>query len=168
MFTQSEVKNLFSYRDVLKLCPVIKTVEELKSIPDKSIVWYPAHSDDFGGCLTGRALKQHINDHYGHCHPDVVSPQLIKIIKEDVAELGTNCPTLQFIECEFSLPLMEVCDDVIEYDDADDLVFDSNSVQQLIAFIKTAVDKGYKFYWVPYEGGNQNDIEAIRSYWIFD
>lgn len=166
MFTKSQISKYIKYHNHASK---LVTIMELRDIPDKSIVWYPNHSDDFGGCLTGRALKQYIEDQYGdkHFQPEVLSSKLKELIINDIEELAPNCPTLQFINSfGSSTPIMEVCSETLEDYDNKRRKYYPQSLQELIGFIKSAVDKGYVFYSVPYDGIGKK--ENVRYFWCFD
>jgi hypothetical protein len=52
--------------DAKTKAPVIQTVEELKNLPDKSIIWYPEHDMELGTCITKDILLDYINYQQKH------------------------------------------------------------------------------------------------------
>ena len=161
----------------------IETIDQLNQIPDKSIVWYPCHAENWGAWLSGRALKQFIKDNRflreadGSLVNDVLTPEFCEIVKQDIEELKSDKYDLGFYG---EIPIVETCSDenMSEYDDeTGEDVLDENSTfaKEITTFIQTAYDKGWtEHYAVSYIGPKwtKEDDSAwkngIRTYWSFD
>lgn len=156
--------------------PIIDTIDQLNGLDDRTIIFYPSHSDNYGEFLTGRALKQWIKDNYnqlvqnGHLKDEgYFSPTFLSLLKEDIKELGGSQYELLFFEQDphYMEPCVIVTSDCVEWDDDGDLIYNQAGIE-LAHFISLAQKKGYKFAGVNYCGGNQGIVDNVRSYWIFD
>lgn len=135
----------------------INKVEELDKIPDKSIVWYPSQTEDYGGFMTGRSLKLLIEE----CHTEESTPELKRSVKKDLNELDGD----SFILKNNDFVMIEITSDTIGSvmsvnDDG------LSPLQELQLFIENAEDLGYVFYRVPYVRNPGDDY--ILACWNYD
>lgn len=175
--------------------PEVVTVEDLKKIPEKSIIWYPAHSDDFGGFMTKRCLVKWIQENPDlgapgqHSRIGKASKELVEMMDEDIQELSSKGYKLvNEAKCELdydqAIPLIDVSSGPLYYcNDEEDYKFDKENYskedwadfrkyyKELQRFCDHAEKLGYKFFWMPYSimGVNdQWDQKYLRAFWFFD
>lgn len=195
--------------DARSKAPFIQTVEELERLPDKSIIWYPEHSEQIGTCITkdilldyikyqkethGSPMRQawdvylngkhidtvffssngmmHYKDvldsliHHDGYDPDIeistkpnITPELENKIRDFARDFGVLTETKE----DELMPAVSITEDPMYFETDEDKEDINQYPEEYINFITKAIQKGYKFYQVPYE--RKFEANNIRHWW---
>ena len=134
----------------------ITKVEELKALPEKSIIWYPEHSDSMGSFLTRNALLTYLNQDIweDERHEPVLSDEFNHIVQKDVARFSN--PKWPHLQAEEGAPIITIA------------YGNGNDKMEMSLFIEALKRAGYRFFTVDYVSPNDSDPRNIRSKWNFD
>jgi hypothetical protein len=151
-----------------KKAPIIKTLDQLETLPDKSIIWYPYHDVDVGVYITKDILTDYIKfEKEFYAKTNLPSSKAIIDLPEElqnrIRQTAKEFNSTLEIRNDKVLPFLDGADDAMffGFEDNEDSLEDYD--ETFIKFVTKAIQQGYKFYNVSYAG--KDDPRNIRFWW---
>jgi len=135
---------------------IVTTIEELKALPEKTIIWYPPHDMEFGMHSTRNALLTYLedpesgNDHIGFLKMGPKAQRAMRQASKETGSIFDEGVDDHYLQVPILTPFNEPED---------------GDIPKIIEFADHMKAKGWGFAAVPY---STTTAPEIRDKWSFD